>query len=267
VTKPRPAEPADLDSVADRLLRITAALAIAGASLILVGGLVDYFLFNEAIEDLNPKLEGNLLSWLSVVAVFGAALAAALHALTLPGRRHQFAALAPIFALLSLDDMIQIHERVADHLEPLFFEHIETVIFLPVFAAAFLIVWALALKVPPRAGRFLRLAMMLLVAAVVVDLGATMTMNLEAEGTAWPHAVRIAIEEALELSGWILVSATLTTVVCLALLEYGALLKDGPGTGWSTSGGRRRSNGRAERQVRTPAAPISDASSSPSRSG
>jgi hypothetical protein len=231
MTKPRPAEPIDVDSTADQLLRITAALAIAGASFILVGGLVDYFLFDEAIEDLNPKLEGNLLSWLSVVAVFGGALAAALHAVILPGRRRLFAALAAIFAFLSLDDMIQIHERVADNLEPLFFEHIETVIFLPVFAAAFLIVWALAREVAPRAGRFLRVAMMLLVAAVVVDLGATVTQDLEEEGTAWPHAVRIAIEEALELSGWILVSATLTTLVCLALLEYGALPKDGPDTG------------------------------------
>jgi hypothetical protein len=208
-------------------------LAIAGASLILVGGLVDYFLFDERIEDLNPKLEGNLLTWLSVVAVFAGALAAALHALILPGRRGQYAALAAIFAFLSLDDMVQIHERVASKLEPLFFEHIESVIFLPLFAAAFLIVWRLAREVPERAGQFLRLAMLVLVAAVVVDLFATVTMNLEEEGTRWPHAIRIAIEEALELSGWILVSATLTTILCLELLAYGAraLPKDGPDTG------------------------------------
>jgi hypothetical protein len=37
----------------------------------------------------------------------------------------------------------------------------------------------------------------------------------------------------LELSGWILVSATLTTILCLELLAYGAraLPKDGPDTG------------------------------------
>jgi hypothetical protein len=233
MTKPRPAEPTDLDSTADQLLRISGALAIAGAGFLLVGGLVDYFLFDERIEDLNPKLEGNLLTWLSVVAVFGGAFAAALHALILPGRRGQFAALAAIFAFLSLDDMVQIHERVASKLEPLFFEHIESVIFLPLFVAAFLIVWRLAREVPARAGQFLRVAMLLLVAAVVVDLFATVTMNLEEEGTPWPHAVRIAIEEALELSGWILVSGTLTTVLCVGLLEYGAraLPEDGPDTG------------------------------------
>jgi hypothetical protein len=231
MTEARLAEPTRLDSTAHQLLQITAALAVAGASFILIGGLVDYFLFDERVEDLNPKLEGNLLTWLSVVAVFCGALAAALHALILPRRRRQFAALAAILAFLSLDDMVQLHERVADKLEPLFFEHIESLVFLPVFAAVFLIVWALAREVPARVGQFLRLAMMLLVAAVVVDLGSSLTTNLEEEGTAWPHAVRIAIEEALELSGWILVSATLITLVCLELLAYGAVPKDGRDTG------------------------------------
>jgi hypothetical protein len=197
-------------------------LAIAGAGFALVGGLVDYFLFDERIEDLNPKLEDNLLTWLSVVTVFAGALAAALHALILPRRRGSFAALAAIFAFLSLDDMVQIHERVGDRLEPRSFENNESVLYLPVFAAAILIVLALARDAPARAGQFLRLAMMLLVAAVMVDFGTTVTRNLEEEGTPWPHAVRIAIEEALELSGWVLVSGTLTTLLCVELLEYGA---------------------------------------------
>lgn len=223
---PSGAAPVGRDAVDDQLLRLTAALAVAGATFVIVSGLINYFLPDEAIEDLNPKLEGNLLTWFSTVAVFSGALAATLHALILPVRRLQFAVLGAIFAFLSLDDMVQIHERVAGHLEQVFFEHIETVIFLPLFATAFLIVWVLSREAPVRAGRFLRLGMLLLVAGVVVDLGATVTMNLEEEGTAWPQAVRIAIEEALELSGWILVSATLISVLCGALLDAGALRRD-----------------------------------------
>lgn len=78
---PSGAAPVGRDAVDDQLLRLTAALAVAGATFVMVGGLINYFLLDEAIEDLNPKLEENLLTWFSTVAVFSGALAATLHAL------------------------------------------------------------------------------------------------------------------------------------------------------------------------------------------
>ena len=144
-----------------------------------------------------------------------------MHALILPGHKARYAVFAAILAFLSLDDMILIHERVASELKRPLFEHVEIVIFLPVFAVAFLIVWAVAREVSARAGRLLRFGMLLLVVAVLVDVGKRLTTDFEEEGTAWPQTLRVVIEEALEFSGWILVSATLTSVLCLALLNAG----------------------------------------------
>lgn len=218
------------DSIADRLFGATAGLAIVAAGVVTLGGIVNHFAFDDQILDLDPGLEISVNNWITVVASFAAALAAALHAFLVPARRLWFVVLAAIFALLSLDDLAQIHERVADNLDgrlgllpDIVADHIETVIFAPLFAAALLIGWALAGEISVRAGRFLRLGLMLLLAAVVVDLGSTVTMELEGEGTAWPQATRIAVEEGLEVAGWVLVSATLIILVCRALLDAGRL--------------------------------------------
>lgn len=216
------------DSIADRLFGATVGLAIVAAGVVTLGGIVNHLAFDDRILDLDPGLEISLNNWITVVASFSAALAAALHAFIVPARRHWFVVLTAIFALLSLDDLAQIHERVAENLDgrlgplpDIVADHAETVIFAPVFAAAFLIGWALAREISARAGRFLRLGLMLLLASVVIDLGSTITTELEDEGTAWPQATRIAVEEGLEVSGWIFVSATLTILVCLALFDAG----------------------------------------------
>lgn len=216
------------DSIADRLFWVTVGLAIVATAVVTLGGIVNYFAFDNQILDLDPGRESSVNNWITVVASFCAALAAGLHAFIVPARRPWYVALAAIFALLSFDDLAQIHERVAENLDgrlgllpDIVSDHIETVIFAPLFAAAFLIAWALARELAARAGRFLRLGVMLLFASVVVDLGSTITMELEDEGTAWPQPTRIAIEEGLEVSGWIFVSATLTILVCLALFDAG----------------------------------------------
>ena len=68
-----PPQSTQFDAVADRLHRTTVALAIVGAALLLGGSAVNYFVL-ETIHQLNPVLEGNVLTWCSVVATFGGAL-------------------------------------------------------------------------------------------------------------------------------------------------------------------------------------------------
>ena len=213
----RPATREDSDTVGRRLLRITAVLAIAAAAAVTVGGIANHFLLGNRIADLDPELELSLNNWVTVVASFTGALAAALHALILPARRQWFGVLAVIFAFLSLDDLVRLHERIGESVG--LFENVETVLFMPVFGAALLIVWALAREASGDAGRFLRVGLILLVAAVLVDLGSTITHALERAGIAWPQPTRVAIEEGLEVSGWILVSGALVAAVCVALLD------------------------------------------------
>lgn len=207
----------DPDAIAQRLLRLAAGLAIVAATVATFGSIANHYLLADAISDLNPELEGNLLTWVTVVATFTGALAAAVHAITFSARRRRFFALAATLGFLSLDDGIRLHERVGDAIG--LFENVETVIFTPLYAVAFLIIWAYAREVFTRAGILLRLGLMLLLAAVVVDLGSAVTSALEEHGTAWPHAIQLAVEEGLEVSGWILVSATLMTLLCVALVS------------------------------------------------
>ena len=204
--------------MADQLLRITAWLAILVAGVVIVGSLLNHFALDDAVPDLDAGQEDSFNNWVSVVATFSAGLAAALHALFFSERQRWFAALAAIFAFLSLDDLTKLHERLGANIG---IDHIETVIFAPVFGAAFLIAWALAREVPARVGRFLRGGLILLVAAVVVDLGASYTADLQEEGTDWPQATRIAVEEGFEVAGWIVVSAALITLLCVTLTDTG----------------------------------------------
>lgn len=221
----------DSGTIAARLLWLTVGLAIATAGVVTLGGIVNHFAFDDGIPDLDAGREGSLNNWVPVVVSFSGALAAALHAFFVAARRVAFGVLAALFAFLSLDDQVQLHERVAENLDGrlealprAIADHFETVIFAPIFGLTLVVGWAIARGVPARLGRTLRVGLILLVAAVVVDLGSTITRDLAREGTAWPQATRIAFEEGLEVSGWILASAALVTILCLALLE-----RDEPG--------------------------------------
>jgi hypothetical protein len=65
----------------------------------------------------------------------------------------------------------------------------------------------------------------LLGAGILLELLGIATKRLQLDGTAWPHAVRGAFEEAAELSGWIMVASALTAVLVLEL----ARVFEGPG--------------------------------------
>ncbi len=201
-------------------------MAIVAACGVTIGGVINALALDDAIPDLDAGIEGSVNNWLTVVGSAIAAFAAAGHAYVVPARRRWFIALAAIFAFLSLDDLTQIHERTAsnlqgrlDFLPGAIADHIEIVIFAPIFALALVLAWAVAREVPARPGRLLQAGLILLVAAVVVDLGATATEELKQDGTEWPHETRIAFEEGLEVSGWIIVSGALTSLAFVALLE------------------------------------------------
>lgn len=225
---PRPhteAPERDPGAIAERLLGVTVGLSIAAAAAIVFGGIANHLLLDGAISDLSPELEGNLPSWIGVVASFAGALAAALHALILPDRRRSFFVLAATLGFISVDEGIRFHERVGETVG--LFENVETVILAPVYAVVFLIIWAYGGEVFKRARTLLRLGLILLVAAVTADLGSGLTSSLEEQGTVWPHVIRLSLEEGLEVSGWILISGTLTTLLCVALVSPAGIRASG----------------------------------------
>jgi len=80
------------------------------------------------------------------------------------------------------------------------------------------LVWLVARDVSSRPARFLKVGLALLFAAVMVDLGTPLTEGIELDGVGWPQAIRLTLEEALEVCGWVLVSGTMTALLCLALV-------------------------------------------------
>jgi hypothetical protein len=156
------------------------------------------------------------------------ALAAFLHAAVFPARRREFFVLAGLGVLFSLDDVIQLHERAAlrvgedvlglpDYLAV----RLWLVFYLPLLLLAGLMLWVVAEQLWPAAARTLRFGLALLVASIPVELAGAVTRWLAERGTDVPEDFRVAVEEGVELGGWILVAAALVAGVAVALIRYG----------------------------------------------
>lgn len=193
--------------------------ALVLAAIVTLGSLFNYFALDEATKDLDAGSEASFNNWITVAAAFAAAVASGLHAIAFKRRRGAFVALTAMLAFLSLDDSLLLHERLGGKIGV---DHIETVIFAPLYFAVLLIVLGLARETFPRAAKHLRLGVSLLVAAVVIDLGSSITQNLQEDGTVWPQVTRIAIEEGFEVAGWVALSTSLLIMVSVALIEAGA---------------------------------------------
>lgn len=211
----------------ERLLRIGIPLAIAAVALQTTAHLGNEFLLGDRIEGLDADIEGNVFTWASSVSTFAVAVAAFLHALAFSRRRRKFALLAGLGILFSLDDAVQLHERLALEiaedllgLPDYIAVRLWLVLYLPLLLLAGLLLWRVAEGVWEPAGRMLRLGLLLLVASIPVEIAGAGTRWLDEEGTSVPEDLRVAVEEGVELGGWILVAVALTAAVVVALIGY-----------------------------------------------
>jgi hypothetical protein len=201
---------------ADRLLHAGVVLAVVG-----VGGqtllhLVNLFVLGDRHQHLDVSAEHTAFSWASTAATFAAACAALLLA-TRPRThgRMRFALLGLLLAHLSLDDFVEIHERLGVWTEDVLGlpeaigPRIWLVVYLPVLVAtALLLAWS-ALNAPPLSRRFQLAGIGLLIGATLSEGLGVLTKLLEEHGVETPHRLRAALEEGLELGGWIILAAGL----------------------------------------------------------
>jgi hypothetical protein len=94
------------------------------------------------------------------------------------------------------------------------------VFYLPLLVLAGLLLWRISLEVWGPAGLVLRQGLALLVASIPVELAGVVTRELAEDGTDVPEDLRVAVEEGLELGGWILAAVALTTGLVVALMRY-----------------------------------------------
>lgn len=211
----------------ERLLRIGFRLAVVAVALQTVAHLGNEFLLDDRVEGLDADIEGNVFTWASSVTTFTVGVAALLHALAFSTRRREFGALAALGVWFSLDDAIVLHERVALKLgedvlglPDYIAVRLWLLLYLPLLLLAGFLLWNVAQVLWEPAGRTVRLGLFLLVGSIPVEIAGAGTRWLDEEGTSVPEDLRIALEEGLELGGWILVAAGLIAAVVIALKEY-----------------------------------------------
>jgi hypothetical protein len=214
--------------ITGRLLTVGVGIAVAGGLVIVVAHAINALVLDDRFFELNARSEGNFFTWASSSAAFGAAFAAAVHAIVFERHRLRWVVVAVAFAYSSLDDFIRVHERLGQALytdtlglSKELASRLEILTFAPLLAAGFLAAWSLSRVQPGRVGTLLRYGLITLAVALAFELVAGSTRLLLDGPLAWIDELRIASEEGLELAGWTVVATALTGALCVRLVGIG----------------------------------------------
>lgn len=202
----------------DELIRWGVVVAVAAVALQTIVHLVVGLGLDNRYEQLDAGEEHNVWAWSSAVATFAVAIFALLRGLLFEERRGRWLAVALILAYFSLDDMILVHETLGGYFgqDVLGFSEDAggrafVVLYLPLLAFVFLTLWR---EVPERV---VRVGLLLLVAAIVVEPLWGIFTTSGGELNSWPDDLEVAFEEGLELGGWILIAAGVAAALVRAL--------------------------------------------------
>lgn len=203
----------------DRFVRAGIAIAAVSFAVIAICQFAFVFVFDGETVFLNADAEDSSFSWASSVVTFSAGVVAFLIALDghLPRR---YFALAALLAWFSFDDSVQMHERIGEWVtEDVFlareaYSHaVWVVVFLPLLAAAFLLLWRVGEELPARARTVLRAGLACLVVGLVAEAAAAAWYGAGETAETFFGATQIAVEEGAELAGWILIATGLSVAL------------------------------------------------------
>jgi hypothetical protein len=209
---------------ADRLLGYVVPFAVAAVTLQALAHVGNAVLLDHRITNLDADHDGNLLAWAGSAAIFAAACSAALLAVI---RRRALLGLLALAALfLSLDETASIHERLGQAgvnalslSDDDYGRLIWPVLLFPILVVVALGLWRVAETARPDPRRAIAIGFVLLVAAVAAELVWAAFPLSGGEIGSWPDALAVAIEEGLELGGWLLVAGGLAAVAVGEVLE------------------------------------------------
>ena len=214
------------DRIPERILRIGLVIAIVGTLVQTASELVDYFAFDLDVWNLNIDADNNAFAWASSVAQFAAAFCCALLAIAGWWSSRLLLALTLILAFFSLDDIVRFHEDLAFEfredvlgVQVAYGRIIWPIMFFPLLAAAFLLLWRFGDRAAARSGWFIRLGLVMLVLAVFAEMGST-TIGGDSENTL-PYVLEVVVEEGLELAAWVLIATAMASTLSATLLDLG----------------------------------------------
>jgi hypothetical protein len=179
----------------DRLLLAGVAAAVCLALAQAAAQLVDFWAFGLRYAVLNGNSSANAFSW-----VGGAAMLATIVAFTAAAlaRVHTRATstLAVLFTFLLVDNRADIHERLPHG----------KLLFVPLLFVVLALIWRVSTEAPPVSRRLLRAGLVMLAVSLSVHLaGPTILSWAGWTSGDWQYQVKVAIKEATEIAGWILV--------------------------------------------------------------
>jgi hypothetical protein len=215
--------------VSARLLRAGAVVAVLAATVGLVIHLVNVFAFDRRYYQLDASGEDTVFAWANAMMTFAAALGALAWGTFEHVVRSRALPLAAILAYFSLDELVEIHERLGDALSnraglpEAVGPRAWIAVYIPLLAVTTLLLWSMLRHTDARNRRQQLTGLGFLVAAVASEGVGVITKELEERGNGSPHLVRAGIEEALEMAGWSLIAAAMFAAA-YAVIERDAVL-------------------------------------------
>jgi hypothetical protein len=171
----------------------TTAIVLAGTAAQLIG----YGFFHGRVQALDSSSDGGLFGLVGDVSIAAATLAAWLVPIRVRPVTIAMAALPPLLTFLTIDKAFRLHDHIPHWLA----------FYLPILAATFAALAAVARRLSPRCLRLTTIALALLVSSFVVHLyGEWLLYHLGGSATGWLFQVKAAVKHGLEVAGWFLIA-------------------------------------------------------------
>ena len=173
---------------------LAAVAIVVGATI--AAHLIDFGVYNLRIRVMDAGLGSSPVAWVSPIALTVALVAT----IVLARRKRMTAALVPVLAVV----LILATRHLGESL-PYW-----QALLLPPLGLALFLLWREADRLDPLAGRVCRAGCVLLVCAFALHaFGPAVLHALGVRTYSWPDQVKIALKEALEIGGWLLIASAL----------------------------------------------------------
>jgi hypothetical protein len=182
--------------------------------------LLNVYVLSGRADLLDITAETTLAAWAGTVAVFATAMLCLLLAISAPASRSTLLGIAAATAFLSLDDATALHERVAQTATTMLNLPVEwgrllwPAFYLPLLLWLAAALFQLAGRQSSRVRQAILAGLTTLAAAVALEMFSGVLIELaNFPEAAWPMVLEIAVEEAAELVGWILIATALGSIL------------------------------------------------------
>jgi hypothetical protein len=199
------------------LVRAVGILAGLAAAVLVVTHLADLVLFDLDVGLFNADSDWSVWGWAGVVADFAPVVGAIQLAILVRSQRPWLIVLAVLTAFLSADDFLQLHELVSRLGSYLPVPHASRLVwplmFMPIMVVIAVVLWRLSYQPLVSVRDSIRGGLAALAVAIFLEMASPLLFAMGYDHRTWPYEIEVAVEEALELGGWMLIAGGLASMV------------------------------------------------------